>query len=77
MAKRVVCPSMFCRSTNCVPIPSNGGKKYSVGKGAIMGAAGRLFLGPVAGMVGVASGFNRKAERPKFVCQKCGRIFSI
>ena len=67
------CPRITCRSTGCVPVTQN--KKYKVGKGLIVGAIGGYFFGPVGAIAGAGTGFNGKGK-VKFVCQKCGHVFT-
>lgn len=73
MAK-IKCPKMFCGSTNCVPVAQN--KKYKASKGLVGGAIGGLALGPVGAIVGAGAGLNGKRE-VKFVCQQCGKVFTV
>lgn len=71
MAKKIRCPGFFCRSTQCVPVSSNG---YKTGKGLLGGLVGGAVFGGVGAVAGAASGLNGK-KKVKFVCQKCGRVF--
>ena len=73
MAK-IKCPKMFCGSTNCVPVSQN--KKYKASKGIVGGAVGGALLGPVGLLAGAASGINGKRE-VKFMCQDCGKVFTV
>lgn len=72
MAKRITCPSIFCKSTNVVPVSTK--TKFSFGKAAVGGAIGSLF-NPLGTVIGAATGINGKHGKTKFVCQKCGKVF--
>ena len=74
MAKRIKCPGLFCRSRDCQPITE--GKKYKTGKGIVGGAIGTVALGPLGAAAGLASGLNGK-KKVKFMCNKCGRVFTV
>ena len=51
-------------------------KKYSAKRGIVGGAVGGLLLGPVGALAGAGTGFNGKKE-VKFMCQKCGNVFTV
>lgn len=73
MAKRIRCPGLLCRSKDCVPVTTQTG--YKAGKGLVAGVIGGAALGPGGALIGIATGFNGK-KKVKFMCQKCGKIFT-
>ena len=70
---RIRCPNIMCRSTTCVPVTQN--KRYKVGKGLVVGAIGGYFFGLVGALAGAGAGFNGRGK-VKFVCQRCGKVFT-
>ena len=70
---RVTCPRITCRSHDCTPVGAKKG--YKTGKGLVGGVAGQILLGPIGAVVGLASGVNGK-KSVKFVCNKCGKVFT-
>lgn len=73
MAKKIKCPALFCGG---IGVPVGANKNYKAGKGLLLGAVGSVAIGPAGAIAGLASGFNGK-KKTKFVCQKCGRVFTV
>lgn len=73
MAKRIKCPSLFCKSTEFEVLTES--KKYDIGKGVVGAAVGGFIFAPAA-IVGAAAGFNGK-KKVKVMCKKCGRVFEV
>lgn len=66
MAKKVVCPGLFCKSIDVSPV---GVTKKA---GLVKGAVGSL-INPVVGVAGLLSG----KKEATFRCNKCGRVFTV
>ena len=74
MAKKIKCPRMTCRSTNCIPLTE--ARKYKTGRGLVGAAVGNFVFGPVGALVGAGAGLNGK-HKVKFMCQDCGKVFEV
>ena len=73
MAKKIKCPTWGCDG---IGIPGDTQKKFSFGKAIVGHTVGFALGGPVGGIVGAAPGIGGKNGKTKFVCSKCGRVFT-